>query len=214
MTKLLRSLEERLATGHTALLVVDMQNDFCAETGYITRELGRDVRACREIVPALNDLVAAAREAGIPVVWIVAEYDDDDIPAPMLAKKLAAGISAVSCARGSWGAEAFGVTRNADEPVVVKHNYSGFVGTELHTVLASRGIATLVFAGVQTNVCVESTLRDAHAMGYYVVVAEDCVASHMPAQHQATLDNVRFLFGDVTDSGTIAGAWRRSEVLS
>jgi ureidoacrylate peracid hydrolase len=66
--------------------------------------------------------------------------------------------------------------------------------------------------GVQTNVCVESTLREGHSRGYYIVVARDCVASHMPAQHQATLDNVAFLLGDVAESAAIAARWSSSIV--
>jgi ureidoacrylate peracid hydrolase len=208
MTALLRTLPERLAPAHTALIVVDMQNDFCAPGGYVAN-LGRDVGACGTIVPAVNALVDGARRNGVPVIWLMAEYEDADIPAPMLAKKLEMGVSAISCARGSWGAAPFGVSPLPDEPVVVKHCYSGFVGTDLEAQLAARDIATLVFAGVQTNVCVDSTLRDGHSLGHYIVVAGDAVASHMPAAHAATLDNVRFLFGDVADSAAIVAAWSR-----
>jgi ureidoacrylate peracid hydrolase len=203
---LLRTLAERLAPGRSALIVVDMQNDFCAPGGYVAN-LGRDVTACAAIVPAVNALVDAARADGVPVVWLTAEYEDADVPAPMLAKKREMGVAAVSCAKGTWGAQAFGVAPLEGEMAVVKHCYSGFMGTDLDARLTERGIATLVFAGVQTNVCVESTLRDAHSLGYYVVVARDCVASHMPAAHQATLDNVAFLFGDVAEGRAIGAAW-------
>jgi ureidoacrylate peracid hydrolase len=213
VTELLRTLADRLAPAHTALIVVDMQNDFCAPGGYVAN-LGRDVSACGAIVPAVNALVAGARAHGVPVIWLMAEYEDADVPVPMLAKKMEMGVRAISCARGTWGAEAFGVAPLPDEPVVVKHCYSGFVGTDLQARLAARNIATLVFAGVQTNVCVDSTLRDGHSLGHYIVVAGDCVASHMPAAHAATLDNVRFLFGDVADGAAIVSAWRTAAALT
>lgn len=209
---LLKSLAERLAAGRPALLVVDMQNDFCSPGGYISR-LGRDVGACGRIVPALNELLASARANGVPVIWLMAEYGHDAITRPMLAKQREMGVSDVCCARGSWGAAPFGVAPALGEPVVVKHRYSGFAGTDLDALLAERGIDTLVIAGVQTNVCVESTLRDGHSRGFYIVLAGDCVASHMPAQHDATLANVAFLLGDVTDGATIAGLWSNAEIL-
>jgi ureidoacrylate peracid hydrolase len=207
----LLTLDERLAEGRSALLVVDMQNDFCADGGYVSN-LGRDTSPCRQIVPALTELIEAARTNAIPVIWLTAEYEDADVPAPMLAKKREMRVTAISCARASWGADFFAVAPRGNEPVIVKHSYSGFSGTDLDAQLRARNITTLVMTGVQTNVCVESTLREGHSRGYYIVVARDCVASHMPAQHQATLDNVAFLLGDVAESAAIAARWSSSIV--
>ena len=82
------------------------------------------------------------------------------------------------------------------------------VGTPLDAELRARGIRTILFAGVQTNICVEATLRHAHALGYYCVLAEDCVASHTPAAHDMTLATVRFLLGDVIPLAEIERLWR------
>ena len=92
-------------------------------------------------------------------------------------------------------------------PLTTKHTYSGFAGTDLAARLAALGRKTLVFTGVQTQVCVESTLRDAHSLGYFCVVPQDAVGSHTPALHEATLNNVRFLFGDVCASADVRKAW-------
>lgn len=205
-------LAARLSAGRPALLVVDMQNDFCAPEGYVAQVLGRDTSPCRAIVPAVAALIADARANGVPVVWLRAAYDDASVPAPMLGKKREAGITAVSCAEGSAGADWFGVAPDGGEAIFTKHCYSGFADPALDAHLRAHGITTLVIVGVQTNVCVESTLRDAHSLGYYVVVAEDGVASHMAAQHEATLANVRFLFGDVAPSAAIVEHWRRAAV--
>ena len=86
--------------------------------------------------------------------------------------------------------------------------YSAFVGTELETWLRNRTIETLVFAGVQTNVCVETSFRDAISRGFYGVLAVDCVASHAPPLHEATIANIGFLFGDVLPREAIAGHWK------
>jgi ureidoacrylate peracid hydrolase len=77
----------------------------------------------------------------------------------------------------------------------------------MQDVLQALGRRTIVFTGVQTQVCVESTLRDAHARGYFCVAVQDAVGSHTAALHAATLDNVRFLFGDVCDAADVLAAW-------
>jgi len=206
MTELPAPLRDKLQR-RTALVVVDMQNDFCADGGYVSK-LGRDPAACRAIVPKLAELIAAARAKRVPVYWLMADYDQNAVPAAMRARQSEMGMAAVTCcARGSWGAAPFGVAPEAGEPVIVKHCYSGFAGTDLDQRLRQAGVETLVFTGVQTNVCVESTLRDAHSRGYFPVLVSDCVASHMTAQHDATVANVRFLFGYVAGSAELKTAW-------
>jgi ureidoacrylate peracid hydrolase len=202
------TLPAKLEPRRCALVVVDMQNDFCAPGGYIDKTMGKDVSAAAAIVPAVNGLVGAARAAGVPVVWLRADYSHDRIPDSMAVKLAARGIQAECCKPGTWGFDWYGVQPRAGEPAVTKHSYSGFVGTDMQQVLTSLGRKTLVFAGVQTQVCVESTLRDAHAHGYFCVVPQDAVGSHTAALHAATLDNVRFLFGDVCTTADVQAAWR------
>jgi ureidoacrylate peracid hydrolase len=203
----LRTVAERLAPGHTALLVVDMQNDFCAEGGYIESVVGKNAAACRAVATPITDLVRAARAAGVPVFWVRADYRLEKLPASMAARFAAQGKGRICCEPGSWGAEFHGVAPAPGEVIVDKHCYSAFIGTDLAERLAARGIRTLVFAGVQTNVCVETSLRDAYSLGFHVAAAADCVASHTAELHEATLKNVRFLFGDVLSGQEIAALW-------
>jgi ureidoacrylate peracid hydrolase len=125
-----------------------------------------------------------------------------------MAQRFAAqGNGHICCAPGTWGAEFHGVAPAPGEAVIDKHCYSAFIGTDLDERLRTRGARTLVFAGVQTNVCVETSLRDAYSLGFHVVAAADCVASHTAELHEATLKNVRFLFGDVLSGREIAALW-------
>ena len=101
---------------------------------------------------------------------------------------------------GSWGADFFMMEPSADEPIVDKHHYSGFIGTSLHDVLQAHHIETLVITGVATNVCVDSTLRDGFFMGYYIVLLEDCVGSNSAPGHNGTLATVRNNIGFVISS--------------
>ncbi|MGH8237262.1 MAG: cysteine hydrolase family protein [Steroidobacteraceae bacterium] len=203
-----KSAMDRLTNARPALLVVDMQNDFCADGGYVSRQ-GRDLSACRAIVPRIASLIASARECSVPVIWVKADYSTNAVSMAMRVKQAERGNAEVCCEPGTWGAEPFGVAPARGETVIVKHRYSGFAGTQLDAELQRRDIDTLLFCGVQTNICVESTVRDAHSKGYFIVAVGDCVASHMPEHHRATLDNIRFIFGDVLESTEIVSAWSR-----
>jgi ureidoacrylate peracid hydrolase len=108
---------------------------------------------------------------------------------------------------GTWGAEFFGVAPAADEAVYEKTCVSAFMGTPLDRELRARGIRTLVFSGVQTNVCVDTSVRDAASLGFYVAIASDCVASHTKTLHDASLATLGFLFGDVLPSAEITKHW-------
>jgi ureidoacrylate peracid hydrolase len=119
------------------------------------------------------------------------------------------GADKLFCAAGTWGAEFYDVAPAPGETIIDKHCYSAFMGTRLDAHLRALGIQTLVFTGVQTNVCVESTLRDGQSLGFHVVVAADCVASHTQAAHDITLQTVGFLFGDVVPRRDISSHWRR-----
>jgi ureidoacrylate peracid hydrolase len=203
------TLAEKLEARRCTLVVVDMQNDFCAPGGYIDKVMRLDVSAGAAVAKRIAELLAAARRAGVPVVWLRADYSHERIPDSMRVKLQARGITAVCCAPGTWGAQSYEVEAAPGEAVVIKHTYSGFPGTDLATRLAALGRRTLVFTGVQTQVCVESTLRDAHSLGYFCVVPEDAVGSHTPALHQATLNNVRFLLGDVCSAAEVRAAWTK-----
>lgn len=204
---LLLSVSDRLDPRRSALLVIDMQNDFCAEGGYIETVVGRDASPCRAVAGPVMELVSSARAATVPVIWVTANYDPAIISKPMRAKQLEKG-TAGCCVRASWGADFYSVAPKQGEKILAKHSYSAFIGTDLATSLAGAGRDVLVFAGVQTNVCVEHSVRDAFAYGFYCVVAEDCVASHMQPLHEAALKNIGFLYGDVIGRTAIAQHWR------
>lgn len=210
MTKpaLLTSPAQRLDPRHAALLIVDMQNDFCAVGGYIEAALGLDAAPCRAAVAPIMALVDVARSAGVPVVWIKADYRSERVPPPMVARLAERGVDAPCCIPGTWGAEFFGVTPAPDEPVFEKHCFSALHETDLDAWLRARRVRTVVLAGVQTNVCIDSTMRDAASRGYYIAIPRDCVASHTPPLHDATLQTAAAVFGDVLDSAVLRDLWR------
>ncbi len=208
---LLTGLSAVVAPGHTAVLAIDLQNDFCAPGGHTEGNLGKDVAGCQAVVEPVERLAAAARRAGALVVWIKADYDRAYLSPPIHARQVARGIEEAYCVSGTWGAEFYRVSPEDGDLVIEKHRHSAFAGTELDQVLRDRGIRTLVMAGVQTHVCVESTLRDASARGYYVVVPGDCVGSFDRDLHNKTLRCVEMHFGEVVESVDLLARWQRTE---
>src|SRR5690606_2644412 len=147
-------------------------NDFCAPGGYIDKVMGMDISTSNPVAEAIQRLVDSARAAKVPVIWIYADYSHDKIPDSMRVKLQQRGIEAVCCAPGTWGAEWFNLKPLDSETQVAKHTYNGFHGTDLQQKLEALNVQTLVCTGVQTQVCVESTVRDAHSIGYFCVVPE------------------------------------------
>lgn len=215
---MLGGLAERVAPLHTALLIVDMQKDFCVEGMGASRRPGRDLTRTRAIIPGLAALRRAAREGGALVVhigfWTLPRHLSDD--GPWLAQRRAATYASDSFAMaGSEGAQFIDeLAPGEGEAVVHKHRYSGFKGTDLDMILRARGIRTCVVTGVSTNVCVESTYRDAFEHGYYVVVPGDGTASWSKELGEASLQNVAHRFGLVSTIEEIAALWRAAAATS
>lgn len=204
----LSTLPEKINPAHTALLVIDMQNDFCHPDGAVAQE-GFDLSMTHAMLPALQRLVAAARAAGTAVVHIRVVADVWTRADAWLEQKQAQGFLP-KCARGTWGAEFWGIEPAADERVVDKFRYSAFVGTELDFILNNRGIRCLIHTGVATNVCVETTLRDAFMHNFYVVLVSDATAAPTAAEHEATVHNVQRWFGVTATVDAIIAAWQAS----
>jgi ureidoacrylate peracid hydrolase len=189
-------LFERLEAKRTALLVIDMQNAFLAPGAAI------EVPKAREIVPSINRLAAGLRQRGATVIWVMHENrrdgsDWDGFFGAFVSDraKAAGALSGGSETQALWPKLD---TAPADLRVS-KNRYSAFIGSSssLEKTLKARGVDTLLLAGTKTNVCVESTARDAMMLDFKVVLLSDCTAALSDAEHLATLENVIQQFGDV-----------------
>jgi len=200
---------ERFAPATTALIVVDVQNDFCHPDGVSARK-GHDVSAAIEMVPRLEALLAEARATGTTIVFIQTTHDLT-VDSPVWNTRMGDVDTPAydpNCATGSWGADFYVVAPGEGEIVVNKHRYSAFAGTDLDLVLRTAGVRTILLTGVATNVCVESTLRDGLFLDYNVALVADCCAAYASSLHEGTIENVRGMFGAVLDSGELVGMWR------
>ena len=203
-----RSLEEIVDPAQTAVLVVDVQNDFIHSDGSHARA-GRDVRPMQAVVPNILTLAECARQAGARIVWIRTEHTDwSNSEAWLERHRRSHDVRRLpTCAEGSWGAEFYAVEPESGEPIVTKHRYSAFLNTDLDLLLRSQEIRSVVIAGVVTNVCVESTARDAAMRNYRTVVLSDCTAAPTEDEHRASLHTLENYFGYVATTAELFEAW-------
>ncbi|NVO12937.1 MAG: cysteine hydrolase [Rhodoplanes sp.] len=206
--------------GRTAMLVVDMQNDFLHPDGWFPRA-GVDTAALRAIVPGLNALGAALRAADVPVLWINwgVRADCANLPATLLHKGRKGGTRPGYAepspsgrgdilVQGHWGAATIDELVVAPQDLVVhKHRYSGFHDNELDSVLRARDVTTLLIAGINTDRCVFSTLTDASFRGYDCVLLSDlCATPAAPSVTEVILDLVDLLYGAVSTGAALETA--------
>jgi nicotinamidase-related amidase len=203
----------------TALVVVDMQNDFLHPDGWFAKK-GVDGTAVKAVVPSVKRLAEASRAAGIPVIWLNwgVRADRANLPAVTVQKGRAFGSPTYSdpspsgrgriLVTGDWGAATIDeLPMDAADILVHKHRLSGFWDNELDSVLRRRGVTSLMFAGINTDRCVFSTLQDANFLGYDCLLVDDACATVSPQfVTDAVLYLVRLLHGAVASSGAILSA--------
>jgi nicotinamidase-related amidase len=210
------ALEELVDARHAAIVVVDMQNDFC-KPGWAFDRLDIDLSMYPSMIPRLIRLLEVARSVSVPVIYLqmtVLPGRSSDSPAQLrFNMRLHMASHHVSepllyTVEGTPGQEIIPeLVPQPGDLVVRKYRSSGFWGTHLDMLLRSNAIKTVIMTGCTTEGCVESTARDALFNDYYVVLAEDCVASDDPRQHEASLFLMRHRF-DVVSSGDILAVWQ------
>ncbi len=203
----------KIDVSRTAIVIVDMQNAFATKGGMFDL-VGQDISAAKGVIASIKKTADAARSTGAKVIYLVYEYaadmsDSGGPGSPNWYKEF--GLVAMNknpqykgkfLIKGSWDAAVVDELKPQPGDVVIgKSRYSGFRGTNLDVVLKTYNIKYLVFTGIATNVCVESTLRDAYFLDYWpILVSDGTNNAGPPVTQQATLWNVEALFGWVTTS--------------
>jgi ureidoacrylate peracid hydrolase len=210
----------------SAVLVVDMQNDFGAEGGMLDR-LGIDISMIQNAIDPIANVLAAARAAHIKIVYLKMGFCPDladlgAVDSPNRVRHLWAGVGEQMRApdgtpsriliRDTWNTAILPLLApQADDVVLYKHRYSGFYETALDATLKRMGIKTLIVTGCTTSVCVESTVRDAMFRDYHCLLLADCmgepIGDGLPrSNHEASLLVVQLQFGWVTTSDLFLNA--------
>jgi len=179
----------------TAVLVIDMLNDFCEESG----NLGNP--AALALCDNQDRILKAARETGGTIVFVNEQHRTNLAPKRPFAEQM------THTYEGSWGAEVVAPLSVAESDLtVVKRRYSGFFQSDLDLVLKDRSIRTVVLLGVLTNICVRATAHDAFFLGYDVVVPADAVGAMSPVEQLASLYDIATHFGWVSDTEVVCNA--------
>jgi len=216
--EVLRTLGEQVKPEHTALIIIDPQQDFIGTNGYGAVYLGWEVSRMQDAIRRLNHFVQKIREAGMMVIWVRTTYASETVspnikalwwhlggkkqtprgegPQPKFLKEGSEGAK--------WWSEMTAPLPN--EHVITKYHYDALEDTNLHLLLGNQGIKTLLITGVQTNVCCETTLRHASIKGYYAILVSDCTDTLSQPEYEATLRNVKRYFGLVVSSGEVLEA--------
>ena len=208
----------RVSVAQTAVIVIDMQNAYASPGGYLDLA-GFDISGAARVIANTRGVLEVARAAGIPVIYFQNGWDADYVEAggpgsPNFHKSNALRTMRARpelhgrlLAKGTWDyALVDELTPEPGDIVLHKTRYSGFFNSQLDSVLRSRGIRNLVFVGIATNVCVESTLRDGFFLEYFGIVLEDATHQAGPEfVQQAAIYNIETFFGWVSSVADFKG---------
>ncbi|WP_456743830.1 pyrimidine utilization protein B [Bradyrhizobium sp. USDA 4354] len=214
----------RLAVDETAVVVVDMQNAYASPNGYLDLA-GFDISGAKAAITAIQDVLDVARGADVPVIFFQNGWDADYIEAggpgspnwhksnALKTMRQRPELQGKLLAKGGWDyALVDDLQPKPGDIVVPKTRYSGFFNSQFDSILRARGIRNLVFCGIATNVCVESTLRDGFHLEYFGVMLEDATHQAGPDYIQkASVFNIETFFGWVSTASDFRRAFAQTE---
>ena len=207
-------------TINPALLVIDVQNGFVSKGGSYDL-LGMETSHYRDVIPKIRDLINLCKNVRIPIFYTQAVRESSGIDLltrshKILPKSREERIKKKPiCVRETWDAEIVDEIKPSEgDHVVIKRRDSAFHDTEIGVWLRSLNIDTLIFCGIDTSICVESSLRDAFNIGYDVVLISDATASNNKKHYESTLENVKGYYGMVIDMKELCQYLPQSQLSS
>jgi nicotinamidase-related amidase len=208
--RVLRNVDEIVDPDHSALIVVDVQNDFAHSDGVLGAKLKQDMTHVQAALPHINQAIKNSREQGVRIIYLQEWITANTILPNFIA--LFGEYEETAVRDGSWGAEFVeGLEQpQGGEPIIRKPCYDGFQDTPLDVTLRSLGIRTCIYCGGATNVCVEATARHGFVKGYYTVLLDDACGAANAREHNATLDTFRIFYGPVLTVNEIGAIWKAS----
>jgi nicotinamidase-related amidase len=204
--------EEILDPDHSALIVVDIQNDFVHNDGFLATKLGQDMTHVHAALPRINDAIRVARGAGVPVIYLQEVISEATLLPNFMTQF--GSFDEVAVREGTWGAEFADelLQPQAHERVIRKPCYDGFQDSALDVTLRGLGIRTCIYAGCATNVCVEATARHGFVKGYYTALLDDACGALTVQEHEATLNTFKVFYGPVLRVEELSAIWDVAKV--
>jgi len=199
----LENLKIKVRPDHTALIIVDMQRDYCCEGG-IFEKMGFDLENPKKLAPRLNEFLNKARRILKFIIHIKMEFNPYLRSSALVEHYERVGLKREFSPSYS---EFYEITPKEGEAVIPKYRYSGFISTYLDQYLRSNSIKTLIIVGLATNVCVESTVRDGFMRDYYIVVPDDMTEGTSEEAKKWSLFNIGTFFGEVVNSSDLLYVW-------
>ena len=187
------------------LVVIDMQNGFVSKDGSYDH-LGMNIKEYQRIIPKIKELITFCRDKKIPIFYTEAVREASGVDLltrfhRLLPLSREERLKVPITVRGTWDAQTIDEIKPVDNDlIVIKRRDGAFQDTELRVWLQSEGINTLVFCGIDTSICVETSLREAFNIGYDVILVSDCTASGNKRHYETTLERVRDYYGLVLDT--------------
>ncbi len=203
-------LPDMIVPARTALLIIDVQEDFVSPTGAASH-WGLDLSIFHTPIRRMEALIATARGAGVTPVFvrvITRDETDSDALKNLHARKGRPPASIALCRAGTPGADYYQLRPEAGDWEVEKPLYSSFVGTDLDDRLRKAGIHTLVVAGFTSDCCVDCTVRDAFHRNYNVFIVADACAAYEETLHIGALDSLSKNCALLTDTEAVINAWK------
>jgi nicotinamidase-related amidase len=210
----LKGPQEILDPGHSALIVVDIQNDFVHDDGFLAAKLGQDMTHVQGAVAGVNEAIRTAREAGVPVIYLQEVISEATLLPNFITQF--GNFEDVAVREGTWGAEFVDelLQPQPHERVIRKPCYDGFQDSALDVTLRGLGIRTCIYSGCATNVCVEATARHGFVKGYYTALLDDACGALTAEEHAATLNTFRVFYGPVLRVEELSVLWDGVKVAS
>jgi len=201
-------LKEMLPPERTALVVVDVQQDFAAPSGLLGR-VGVDLSAIEPAIDRIERLIAAARRAGVTVAFmrVVTRPESDSAALKMLMARRGTPGGEAICRADDGGADYYRVAPEPGDIEIEKLLYDSFHGTDLDDRLRARGVDTLVMTGFSTDCCVDQTARGAFHRGYHVFLVSDACAAYEPELHGGSLNVLQKNCALLVGSAAVEAAW-------
>ncbi len=166
---------KKLKIENSAILVIDIQNDFCSESGVFSN-IGIDVFNIRKTVPKIINFIDEARKFGIPIAFIKGIYDKKFLTQNIYERNKKYGLDKL-CLSRAWGSKFYKINPEKNDQIFVKHRYDAFTNPKLLKWLKSNNIKFLILTGFSSDVCVDSTARSGFMNGFYVITVKDCLES-------------------------------------
>jgi ureidoacrylate peracid hydrolase len=206
--RVFKGVEEMVHPDHSALVVVDVQNDFAHTDGFIAK-FGLDMSHIQAALPRVNDAIRSARRSGVKVIYLQ-EWISKSTILPNFITQFG-DFENIAVRENTWGAEFHAdlVKPEPGEIVVRKPCYDGFQDTNLDVTLRGLGIRTCVYAGFASNVCVEATARHGFVQGYYSVLLADASAAGTTGEHDACQTTFKVFYGPVLSTSELFGLWTK-----